>query len=385
MKRVIKATTISDKSLDAIYTQFGSTRPETGCSYIAKDGTFINIYPKLDVHEDLCWWVEDELNEQLDYEDEEYFIRECGWIRTRKDPHMAYIELPSTRPTAGQWVSIQDWLEYCEESFAHPFTLDISVIDDISAVNTPYEIGDGIFSEDILKILKRYYSSGKLYSSEELDSTLASIVGGCGCCCNKAVHLMTYNDVLRELKRCLLKNDQKRMRELSLSQWYDKALADLRRCMGICATDEIDDSDYNEEMSKVECNNDLYGRYDVISQGSYWYITEVETGDIYEGPFDTKTEALLYLNGDEEDDEYYEEEEFMTDEEMLAVQHEKFLNWFEKYASRLPGKVFIDGYIGTRNYSALKRFVDAFNKSHPDAQIEIDEKVDSDGDIYVAV
>lgn len=326
MKRIIRATTISDKSLDAIYKQFGRNNPDTGCSYITQDGTFINIYPKLDVHEDLCWWVEDELGEKLDYEDEEYFIRECGWVRCRKDPHMTYIELPATIPTSKQWYAIEEWLMYCEDRFSQPFTIDISVVDDISAVNTPYEIGKELFSEDILKIMKRYYSSGKLYSTTEVDSLTS-----------------------------------------------------------VTCTDEIDQSDFDEDMVKITSSAEtLDDRYEVVSQDSQWYIVEIETGDVYDGPFDTEEEALSYF-GEDDTDDYYEEEEIMTEEEMAAMQHEKFLSWFDSYANRLPGKIYIDGYIGTRNEAALERFLKAFLKSHPDADLSIDTRYDSESTIYIVV
>lgn len=38
---------------------FGSSNPGPGCTFIASDGTFINIYPKIDDHEDLLNYLTD--------------------------------------------------------------------------------------------------------------------------------------------------------------------------------------------------------------------------------------------------------------------------------------------------------------------------------------
>lgn len=56
----------------------------------------------------------------------------------------------------------------------------------------------------------------------------------------QSVHTMTYKDVLAELKRCVLRHDTKRMRALSLSRWYDKALEEIRKNMGVSASTVIE-------------------------------------------------------------------------------------------------------------------------------------------------
>lgn len=165
MKRYIKSSVDSSNIDDAIKKAFGSDSPSTGCSFIARDGKFINIYPKLDVHEDLCYWVTDNLGVEIKYPDEEYFINAFGYIRLRSDPNMMIIELPEFAPSNSQWYSLQDWLDYCQEKYRRRVTLDISVYGSFTEVNVQYDFGTEYFSEDIIKVLKRYYSSGKLYAS----------------------------------------------------------------------------------------------------------------------------------------------------------------------------------------------------------------------------
>lgn len=126
----------------------------------------------------------------------------------------------------------------------------------------------------------------------------------------------------------------------------------------------------------------IYGsRYEISGQDGQWYVTETETGEIIEGPFESHSDALSFFDSPEED-EVYEEEEHMTEEEMAAMQHEKYLSWFDSYTQRLSGKFYVDGYVCSRNYTALERFVNSFNKSHSDAQLEIETTYDSEGPIY---
>lgn len=189
----------------------------------------------------------------------------------------------------------------------------------------------------------------------------------------KSIRSMTYEDVLAELKRCILRKDKKRMQELASSRYYDDAMDALRRSMGVCA-------------SEIIASAMLGSRYDLISSSGYWYVLEIENNEIVAGPFDSKMEALDYFELDE-DDEYdpYEERDIMTDRSREELQHEKYLDWFDKYAKRLPGRIDISGYTGTRNHDVLVQFVDRFNKSHPEANLEIEAKTDSDGSIYFVV
>ena len=170
MKRYIRSDFDNSVNIEGIIIDdFGSRNPGTGCSFIAPDGTFVNIYPKLNIHEDLCDWIEDAVGVELEYKDEEYFIREFGWIRLRTDPHMCIIELPKEQPTRQQWYSLEDWLAYVEDKYSgRVVEIDLSVCDDMRNTNVQYNLGKDYFAEDILRLLKRYYTSGKLYASKQL-------------------------------------------------------------------------------------------------------------------------------------------------------------------------------------------------------------------------
>jgi len=167
MKLYIRSATVDAAEETLAIETFKSSHPGTGCTFIAPDGTFVNIYPELDVHEDLCDWVEEELDIELEYKDEEYFIREYGWIRLRNDPNQCIIELPSEAPFSKQWYSLAEWLEFAESKHPNGVMLYLDVCDGLDG-SVPYEFGTEYFAEDILRICKRYYSSGKLYASTKI-------------------------------------------------------------------------------------------------------------------------------------------------------------------------------------------------------------------------
>lgn len=66
-----------------------------------------------------------------------------------------------------QWLALAEWLEYCEEYHTRGTKLYLNVCDDNDA-DVEYNFGSEYFADDILKICKRYYSSGRLYASTEL-------------------------------------------------------------------------------------------------------------------------------------------------------------------------------------------------------------------------
>ena len=167
MKRVIRCS--EDHSamiIPSILDEFGKNEPGTGCTFIADDGTFVNIYPELDIHEDLCDWVEDNFDIKLKYKDEEYFVREYGWIRLRKDPNMCVVELPNERPTNAEWYSLEEWLEWVEEiTSGREISLYINILDtQIYSVEVAF--GKEMFTDGLLKMLKGYYTSHRLIASK---------------------------------------------------------------------------------------------------------------------------------------------------------------------------------------------------------------------------
>lgn len=154
MKRYIRSTS-NISIIDEIASEFGQSNPGTGCAYIAQDGTFIQLYPRIDVHEDLCEWIESELSYPLEYKDEEYAIREFGWIRIRKDPNSAIIELTGSKPTNYQMYSLEDWLYMLEDS--NVAKINMGVLDSGQFIDVPFN--SDCFTEDVIKIVKRYYGS----------------------------------------------------------------------------------------------------------------------------------------------------------------------------------------------------------------------------------
>ena len=84
---------------------------------------------------------------------------------------MFIVELPKEKPTNQQWYSLEDWLYFAEERYSGKVvSLYLNVCDSMANTNVEYEFGRDFFAEDALKLLKRYYSSGKLYASTILES-----------------------------------------------------------------------------------------------------------------------------------------------------------------------------------------------------------------------
>ena len=165
MKRLIRCYTEPTYEMEELaISTFGRDHPDTGCSFISPDGTFVNIYPKLAIHEDLCDWVEEQLGAELEYKDEEYFVREYSWIRLRSDPSMIVIELPAEYLFSKQWYSLEDWLIWCEEKYSGRIVpVYLNICDDIVNTNVEYDTSSPTWVDDIMKILKQSYRSGKVW------------------------------------------------------------------------------------------------------------------------------------------------------------------------------------------------------------------------------
>lgn len=139
----------------AIISEFGRDYPGEGCICIAPDGTFINVYPKLDDHEDLCTWLTEQGFDGV-IPEAEWLVETFDYVRCRNNPaSLCYIELPLKTITRSQLYSLEEWLE-----------------DKVSHDHINIELPDGVwkrfsleeyFPEDIIKKIKRYYASGTLY------------------------------------------------------------------------------------------------------------------------------------------------------------------------------------------------------------------------------
>lgn len=186
---------------------------------------------------------------------------------------------------------------------------------------------------------------------------------------SKSVRRLTYDEIKSELKRCILKHDNKRMQELSISRWYDSALSELRKCMGITASEAI------------ECASGLDTLYEIVESGGQWYVTCIEDGDVLDGPFDSYDEALLSVVDTDEDDE--DEYESRLAQQRAEKAHAKYVSRFNFYARKtLPGRFMRNGHVATRNYTALERFIESFNKKYPEAKLKLRAEYSAWGSIY---
>ena len=139
-----------------ILNSWGSDKPGEGCIFIHPNGKFINIYPKLEDHEDLCYWLEEQGFDETTG-DAEWFVDTFNYVRCRNSLHLCFIELPIKNITRDQLYSLQEWFE-------------TKVASDYIDVELPdgqwkkYNL-DEYFPEDIIKLIKRYYASGTLYEN----------------------------------------------------------------------------------------------------------------------------------------------------------------------------------------------------------------------------
>lgn len=145
------------KEIDAvIQSTFSSKSPGDGCIFIAPNGNFINIYPKLADHEDLTYWLQEQGFNAI-INEAEWFVEVLNYVRCRNSRHQCYIEVPIKQMTREQYDSLQEWID------AKVQTLYLDVEMSNGDWNT-YSM-DEYFSEDIIEKIKRAYASGKLYEN----------------------------------------------------------------------------------------------------------------------------------------------------------------------------------------------------------------------------
>lgn len=139
-----------------IVKHWGQDTPGEDCIFIHPTGKFINIYPELNDHEDLCYWFEENgLGDNPEYP--AWFVDEFNYIRCRNNLHQCYIELPKII-TRSQTYALEEWLET-------KVTTDYIDIEAPNGEQNKYNL-DEYFPEDIIKSIKRFYSSGRLYENK---------------------------------------------------------------------------------------------------------------------------------------------------------------------------------------------------------------------------
>lgn len=114
------------------------------------------------MHEDLCYWLEEKLDFTIDRIDEEYFTRKYDWIRLRIDSYLMIVEVPKDTPSSNQWWALEDWLLYCEEKYPQGHELNLLICQDTYPIQVELDFNKEVFVEDIMKLLKKYYSTHRL-------------------------------------------------------------------------------------------------------------------------------------------------------------------------------------------------------------------------------
>lgn len=141
-----------------------SVAPPTGPTFITPKGLFIDFGNK-DVHSQLDQEVYYGVNPEGNYTKEfgytELFLPTLGFIRCNDGTTWGelLIELSDTNPTNAQYRALESWLIDSFEITSCNYL--------IIATNKGSERydKDEYFAEDIIKIIKRYYSSGRLYEN----------------------------------------------------------------------------------------------------------------------------------------------------------------------------------------------------------------------------
>ena len=113
----------------------------------------------LDDHADLAdWLINNGFDSSQITSEAAWFVDEFDYVRCSSRPHLCYIELPA-KITKNQLYSIEEWLE---QKLANCQKIAIEAPNGIWST---YELNE-YFPEDLFKIIKRYYSSGKLYENK---------------------------------------------------------------------------------------------------------------------------------------------------------------------------------------------------------------------------
>ena len=124
-------------------------------------------------------------------------------------------------------------------------------------------------------------------------------------------------------------------------------------------------------------DDDTNSIYSIVNTNGVWSVVTTIDNEIVVDDLGSREEAEQWIH----DHTYVDDD---ASEQYYIKRHEAELASFERYADRLPGKIFVEGHIGSRSRDKLKKFVDRFNESNI-ADISIEVRYDSEGPIYIAV
>jgi hypothetical protein len=142
----------------ALLKAWGSNSPGNGCIFITPEGTYLNLFPKIFSHDKLCDWV-DRAGFGPTTKQARWFSDNLDYVRCRNNRGLTLIELPA-KITVAQLDALLVWIE----TKVNDTTLDVGTPDD---QYKSYDL-QSYLPEDIIKLIKRYYSSGKLYENKEI-------------------------------------------------------------------------------------------------------------------------------------------------------------------------------------------------------------------------
>ena len=144
-----------------------SRKPMLGSAYLTRQGEFINLGESVDSsHGDIISYLE---NEDITmFEDSWEFSEAFGYIRLNSglnDDNAAYVEFLDNTPTEEQYEQLENWMYFIMNRKVRHIEVNV---DSGNQQHVYYFVND--LPEEIIKKIKRYYSSGNLYesSSDEL-------------------------------------------------------------------------------------------------------------------------------------------------------------------------------------------------------------------------
>jgi hypothetical protein len=148
--------------------EFGNTATGEGSSYIIPDGTFLNMP---DTHHDVIpvlldnnIAVDEEADEVNGIDFNEFFVNSSlNYFRCNDgaiDVDCCYINLPENRPTNSQLWSLEQWLD--ERVFSNHELEQIELSNQFTKDFKYYSLSE-YTTDDLIKLIKRFYASGKLY------------------------------------------------------------------------------------------------------------------------------------------------------------------------------------------------------------------------------
>lgn len=148
------------------------TLPPTGATFLMPNGLFIDLGAShMTVHQEFDEQVYNDLVEGGDYVGEfgytDLFLPRLGFIRCNDGTTMGslLVHLPSQKPTREQYEALEGWLD---ASLSMDMYNYIIIATDKSTKR--YDTDD-YMTDELIALIKRYYSSGRLYEDGEREVT----------------------------------------------------------------------------------------------------------------------------------------------------------------------------------------------------------------------